>query len=419
MKKSIILLLLGLGLSLQAQTDTSQKDLNIQIPARFKYLQRPYLEMSTIQGGASKQWSTNQMLEFFYGDFVDDAEKAEMMSAASSEGLSLGSIQSWDFRLAFEREKTEPRKGPYLDMPQNAIFIYNRSYNSLKMSPDMLRLFLYGNRATAGEAQDISDFNYQSWFYSGIGYQYSFLIDTLPVSVGLSLVSMHTLDDHSTGQASLTTAPDGSHIDFAGAYHFGQSGATTAYSINGWGLALNLETHERFGNHEFSLAAYDLGAVNMPNWLQIDRDSSFSFEGINLGNLFNLSEGSFNNLIDSLSDGLLGGGRAGRWKMLPFRLQFNYRYHFQKQFAYADLEYLHLPNWFPRAAVGYGYRWKKFKANTGLAYGGFNGLSWDLGLDWKITKHWQMQGGLSNLFGLALPGWSGGTIGNYRLRYTF
>ena len=162
MKKSIILLLLGLGLSLQAQTDTSQKDLNIQIPARFKYLQRPYLEMSTIQGRASKQWSTSQMLEFFYGDFVDDAEKAEMMSAASSEGLSLGSIQSWDFRLAFEREKTEPRKGPYLDMPQNAIFIYNRSYNSLAMSPDMLRLFLYGNRATVGEAQDISDFKYQS-----------------------------------------------------------------------------------------------------------------------------------------------------------------------------------------------------------------------------------------------------------------
>jgi len=180
---------------------------------------------------------------------------------------------------------------------------------------------------------------------------------------------------------------------------------------------LDLASAERRNEHELEVFVRDLGFAYMPNWLQVSRDSSFEFNGLDAGNLFSFSRATFDNMIDSLTVGLTGGSRDGALKVLPFQLGFAYRYHRKDQFAYLNFDYRYLPNYTPRFAMGYGFDWDEWELHSGLAYGGFNGLSWDLALSWKINSDWHLRGGLSNFFGIAVPTWSGGTIGNLGLRY--
>lgn len=414
MRVFIISFLLFTGsISIAQEVDSVMID--IPKDPRFGEYNRPYLELKTTAGGASRQWTSTQMLEFFYGDFVDEQEKAEMMDNGAN-GLSLGSVQNWDIRFVYSGHY----KSRLLPLPMRSIYMYNRSYTTLELPPDLLRLFLYGNRATAGVEQDIGDFSYQSWFFSGIGHQMTFMVDTFPVSFGLSLVAAHTLDKHQINNAGLRTRTDGSALEFNGQYNFGQSGAQGSYGITGWGLSTNIESAERFDKHEIRAGIYDFGVVYMPDWNEVNRDSSFVFEGLDIGSILDLSEDGFSNLLDSLQDGVVGTEDGAKWQLLPFNLRMNYRYHIdKKQFAYMDLQYLYLPNYRLRATLGYGYAWKRFEARSGFGYGGFNGYSWNLALNWKLNKYLRLQGGLTNMFGIVTPALSGGTIGHFSIRYYF
>ena len=409
MRKLIISCLFLFSLPLLGQEDSL---VEFDMAPNYKRLSRPFLDGFTEQGGASANWTSQQIYQFFYGDFIDDALKEELMANASN-GLQLSSMANWEFRFCYEGHQ----KSKLMPFPTKSFYIFNRSYTTLSMSYDLTRLMLYGNRSTASSPQDIGAFNYQSWFFSGLGHQYTFLIDTIPLSVGVGLVAMHTLDRHNTGTASLTTASDGSQIDFNGAYDFGQSGATSSYGISGWGLAFNLATAEKRGNHELKLFANDLGFAYMPDWLQVSRDSSFSFSGLDAGSLFTFDRATFDGMIDSLTDGLVGGSREGTFQLLPFQLGLDYRYNLEEAFVYVNFDYRNLPNYLARVAGGYGYNWENLRLQGGLAYGGFNGFSMDLALNWKINRDWHLRGGMTNVFGLAIPTWSGGTLGSLGLRY--
>lgn len=412
MRKLVAFVFLVITGSLSAQID-SLTDLSLE--RNGGRINRPFFDVFTEQGLASTQLSTAQLWTFFNSDFIDDSQKDQMMDRASKQGLNLGLVQTWEFRLCYEGHH-QSRLKPF---PKRSIFLFNRAYSSLGLSPDLSRLFLYGNRATAGVAQDIGGFDYESWFYSGIGHQFTFMVDTIPVSLGLSLVAVHTLDDHQTGSASLFTEPDGSAILFDGDYNFGQSGANSSFGITGWGLSLNLESAERYEQHELRLGIQDFGFAYMSRWREITRDSSFSFSGLDAGNLFTFNQARFDELQDSLEVGLTGGTKDGSWKLLPFKIQAEYRYHFKHQFVYTKISYLNIATFRPRLALGYAYCWDNFDLQSGLAYGGFNGFSMDLDLRWRINRHYHLRAGLSNVFGLALPTWSGGTLGNFGCRYIF
>jgi hypothetical protein len=411
MRKHLALGLWLLGFAVVAQNDSL---IEFKVGRSFKRLNRPFLELYTEQGGASRNWSSQQMYQFFYGDFVDDAMKAKLMDRAQN-GLQLASLQNWDIRLCYEGHQ----KSRLVPFPKQSLYLFSRSATVLNMSSDLTGLILYGNRSSRGIPQDIGDFNYQSWFYSGIGHQYTFLIDTIPLSVGLGLVAVHTHDDHQIGSAQMLTANDGSRIDFNGDYQFGQSGATATYGVTGWGFALNLETAERYKEHEISLGVRDLGLAYLPDWLSIERDSSFSFSGVDAGRLFTLEQESFEQLIDSLGNGLVGGSRPGAWTVLPANAYLDYTYHLKEQSLYFSFQYRYLPKYIPRFALGYGYSWESFRIRSGFAYGGFNAFSWDLGMVWEVNNTWHLRGGLTNLFGLSLPTWSGGTVGDLGIRYIF
>lgn len=395
------------------ESDTTE--INIPRNPRFGEYNRPFLELNTEFGAASRQWSTNQMVDFFYGDFIDENQKAAMMDK-SPNGLALAAVQNWEIRFAYSGHF----KTRMLPLPARSIYMYNRYYTNLTMPSDLLGLFLYGNKGTAGQAQNIGDFSYQSWFYSGIGHQMTFMADTFPVSLGISLVAIHNLTKYQVESGSLYTQPDGSAIEFNGQYDFGETTSPNSYSISGWGLAVNLETAEEMGKHKIRLGVYDFGLAYMSNWERIQRDSSFVFEGLDVGSVFTLEEEGFNSLVDSLQAGVVGQSQMGSWQALPFNLKAYYSYQFlDRHFAFMEMQYLHLPQYRLRAALGYGYEWENFEARGGFGYGGFNAYSFNLSLNWKLNRYLRLQGGLTNLFGVVSPAWSGGSIGNFAIRYYF
>lgn len=381
----------------------------------FDYLNRPSLDLEYNLGLASPHWSTNQMFGLISGGFIDDATKNELYADAA-DGLRLGVEQGFEFRFVYKGHKQ--RK--LLPLDKNSLVIFHRNYFAADLSGDLMKLGLFGNAPSAGELQTIGPSYYQSWNYSGLGFQFSFFIDTIPVSAGLSFVGVHTLEDYRINSGTLLSASNGSQIDFTGNYDF-RFPDESNLSLDGIGLATEWRSVERFGKHYLSLDIKDLGFAYFQGLNAIQRDSAFSFRGLSAPDIFNIRDSLLSLQGDSLRGGLGGNELTNTWRLLPFRLSLDYRYRFnQGHYVFGSFNYLYLPSYIPRFDAGYGHESRTdFSYQLGFGYGGFNGFSISGGFNWRINRYWTARAHLSNILGATAPGLAGGSQVRLGVHYSF
>ncbi len=284
-----------------------------------------------------------------------------------------------------------------------------------------MSLVLQGNKASAGTTLDLSDFAYEDWLYSGLQLQFSFLIDTVPVSIGAGIIVGHRHQSTLSQESTFFTTESGSEIRFDGSVNYNAASRPFAYGIAGVGLALDLATEERWGKHELKLNAQDLGFIVFSDGAGLEVDTNFSFTGINVSNLFNLQEGFFESSLDSTRT-ILGEPRTLNYtKVMPFMLQLEYDYHLSfasLKSIYLQGRYRYLPFYRPRVEVG--GRWElseKMHLNTGLNLGGFNNWGSSAEFYWQIKTLWQLGLGLSHVNTLAIQNLAGGSSAFFSLRY--
>jgi hypothetical protein len=377
---------------------------------------KPFIEYYGMVTAESANLSTSLLVQLRTVINYDQTLKDEIISS-SALGLQLGAVQNNELRFAYQGH----RNRYLIPFAKKSIALFHRGQTGLSASEDLVRLILNGNKATAGTPQDLSDFAYEDWLYSGLQFQFAFLVDTLPISIGTSLILGHYYQSARSGQTSLFTAENGSEIQFDGSYAFNDVSRPYLLGVSGVGLAVDFETQERWAKHEVKFKAQDLGFIYFTKGTSSAVDSSFSFTGINVANLFSLEESVFQASLDSTGNILETAQQLNYTRALPFMLQLEYEYHLQKgalKSIYLQSRYRNLVSYLPRVEIG--ARWnlsKKDKLGSGLNLGGFN--SWGVSVNYsrEIGKYWHLGLGLSHLNTLAFQSLAGGSSGFMSLRY--
>jgi hypothetical protein len=377
---------------------------------------QPFIEYNGMLSTESTNLNTSLLLKLRTAKTYDQTLKDEIF-ATLGDGLQLGAVVNNDLRFAYRGH----RNRYLIPFAKRSIAIFHRGQTALSASDDLVRLILNGNKSTAGTPQDLSDFAYEDWLYSGLQFQFAFLVDTLPVSIGASLILGHSYQSASSGTTSLFTAENGSEIRFDGSFSYDDVNRPYLLGIAGVGLAIDFETQERWAKHEFKFKAQDLGFIYFTQGTRSEVDSSFSFSGINVANILSLEESVFQASLDSTSDFLGEAGEVDNMRVMPFMLQVEYEYHLQHgalKSIYLQSRYRNLVSYLPRVEIG--ARWKLSKKQhigSGFNIGGFN--TWGLSVTYtrEIEKYWHLGLGLSHLNTIAIQSLAGGSAGFMSLRY--
>jgi len=364
----------------------------------------------------SSNLSTGLLLKLRTATTYDDAIKNDILGSLDN-GLRVGALQNNEIRFAYKGHKRRYLR-PYA---KQSIALFLRGQSALAASEDMVKLLLNGNKSTAGTPQDLSDFAFEDWLYSGLQLQFSFLIDTVPISIGAGVIVGHRYQSISTQNTTLFTAESGTEIRFDGSVDYEAVSRPFAYGIAGVGLGFDLATEERWGKHQIKLNAQDLGFITFSDGTGLEVDSSFSFTGINISNIFSLQEGSFESSLDSTQNVLGEPSTINYTRLLPFMLQLEYEYHISiasLKSLYLQGRYRYLPSYLPRVELG--ARWQlrdNMHLNTGFNVGGFN--NWGISAEYlcQIRTLWQLGLGVSHVNTLAIQGLAGGSSAFISLRY--
>lgn len=370
-------------------------------PVIFGNDARPYLNLSYSFDAGSHDWATRQMLDFFFTGFLDDSKKQGLLEKVDNS-LSLGALNSWQLDFVYKGHK----QVKLLPIPKRSIYVFNRSYSSLKLSKELLSLALLGNKPFAGRNLSNLEMDYQSWFYSGLGFQFGLLWDTIPISLGLSVVGIHDFQSIRANAAQLLTASNGAYIDFEGNYTYQATESQSNLALRGMGIALSMTTEERWGRNQFRLEVNDLGLAYLGDLKVIDRDSSFRFTGLQIPRLLSGDEAFIEEQGDSLNGGLLGSEQQQAWQLLPFQLRSTYVWSYGANSNHQlglDLNYIYLPTYLLRTQLFHQYNLKKLKVRTAVGYGGFRDWHLDVSLQWDFAKYWDLRLNWLNLPGFIIP----------------
>ena len=169
---------------------------------------------------------------------------------------------------------------------------------------NLFRLIFDGNKQFAGQTTDISQTNYNYYKYQRLnfGFVKHKKYDGKPAKEGV-ILSLIKGEEHqaANGSGSMTTEQYGRQIDLDLMYTYNSSDTANKglKAFNGLGISTDIFSEFYFKNGDkFYLAIEDLGFVHWnKNSLEIMTDSSYSYKGVVIDDIFNIND----SLIDKLS----------------------------------------------------------------------------------------------------------------------
>jgi hypothetical protein len=408
------------------QSDSTTQGLD---SATTKNLSEPFISQTALYypkyrigldakfGAASKEFSSNQLVEIGTGNYLTESIKSDLIEAASSQ-LRLGYHQHLEIGY-FER-LNQPLTYPEKDFKQG-LSIYQTAFSALDFNGSALALALRGNAPFAGQDLDLSGSTFEDWYYTGIKYHFSFNLNSRSRAfMGVGILAGHGHALYNFENTSLFTAEDGSFVELNGGYELQQANTTSSLGVAGLGVGLDFETTLKNGKHWLTLSAQEFGLMVWTQTESAKRDSSYRFEGIFIDNFESLSDSLLQAEGDAIIDDLLFNDGENYTRLTPFRVAARYSYQLDKKYfksVFTEVNYRHLAGYSPQFQIGANAKTGQSDLlSCALAYGGFNELSFSVDYHLWFSKY-AITAGLTNAFGVVAPGLSGGTFGHLGLHY--
>lgn len=369
------------------------------------------LSLESSLGLESRAWSTRQLLQLSNPNQFLDAEAKDRLLASVAGGLGLGFRQSWGLAMQMERPG---RSSLELAVSQQALLGLNASH-------DALALALRGNKASAGDRQNLDDFHFENWRYSRVALSWRELKPWLN-QLGLALILVGEHEDYRSGNLDLLTAADGAFVQIDGDYRLREAGPGQSLGIRAWGVANSFMISQKKGAYTLQLQVKDLGFAYFSRGRGFSREGQLRFEGVEFAGLRSLNDSLWQAETAALEAEVYAENLEQYWALLPFQLNFRAHYRWREgsawQQAFAQVDYLHLAAYRPRIELGLRYGWgQNWHLEAAGAYGGFNTWALPLRLAYHSAHAWQFSAQLSNALGLAFPGWSGASWASVGLGY--
>jgi len=200
----------------------------------------------------------------------------------------------------------------------------------ISFTDDLFHLIMFGNKPTAGSYMDIGNSSYttlkQQYFKIGLAktFQQRNIKHRVNFMVGFHIGQnyQHLL---ATENAQIFTDTSGTFIDINAPIKYTKTHATTSkFPIASYGISLNLSYDISLKKHHFFFAAENIGYLFWNKQTEYyDRDTSFTFYGIEINDITNIDSLSFPQLLKDYGVET----KEGKQKTaMPMHIRFGWEY---------------------------------------------------------------------------------------------
>jgi len=271
------------------------------------------------------------------------------------------------------------------------------TFYALKFSDDAFSLAFRGNESFAGRNAILDNSSFFGVRYDFFKLSYRKRFETWAFEAGLQAMRGNNFNNIQLEEGSLFTDTSGTFLDV----RWNGKIQTSARSANAWnnypsaGAAMHLRllwtpVSSRQWHAEFSLSDFGFIYWNQQT-TDIQRDTSFRFTGLWLGDLITFSDTNFV-LGDSLLRRLRGNDeKASTMLWFPFRVHTALSFRLSSkhdQRLRLESEYRALPGMNPLTTIGYTREiGSRFIFGIDALYGGFGGINSRLRMGYREKKH--------------------------------
>lgn len=369
-----------------------------------------------IGGVASSSIPQNFMNKFIFPDFIDNDLKKEA-SDKMKDNNYFGGSASGNINIMF----------PALNDTSKTSRLFGFGFGTkaegdLRFTKDLFDLTFYGNQPFAGQTLSLNNTNFNSLSYSFIEVSLGKSKVTEKSHTSLwgdfSLVLGHGFTDFNFKNASVFTEQDGDYLQLSASESSISMSDTLSTSLaQGFGAKLDLHFSRQTENSKLLVSVENIGGILWQNTTTADIDTTFNFEGIEIGNIFQLSDSVWSEL--GSIDSLITTKKEDSFKAIP--IDFTVYYKKQLELIYFDVLARHrlFANYTPYIRAGLNFDLPLFKPGITAAYGGYSNLRIGLNTDIEIIDAFRIQIGTNNILGAIIPNSATALDGYAGLQFRF
>ncbi len=367
-------------------------------------------------GSASGSIPQKFMNKFIFPGFITD----ELKNAASDNLKNFdyfGASVLGNFNLLFSEKKDSSKTSNIFGFGLGAEYKVNTSF-----SRDLFNLTFFGNQPFNNKILDLNntDFNSLIYSYLELSLGKSSEKNNLKTSIWMDFGFLigHRFTDINFGKGSLFTEENGDYLELT------LSESSIAFSdtsnkslVQGLGAKIDLFYSRQNTNSILLISAENIGGIFWQNTLHTSIDTIFNFEGIQVGNIFELSDSvlseveTFDSIIPTVTKNLFK----------PVPVEFSGYYRRNLNFIYFDFltRYKLFSNYKPYVRAGINFGLPVFKPGATFAFGGYTGFQFGLNTDIELVEKLKIQIGTNNLLGAIIPSSATSFDGYFGIRFTF
>lgn len=321
------------------------------------------------------------LMKFVFPSFIDESTKnnaSERLNNSNKLGLTLQSETGYSTRLKKDSKTLLNVSYGYFD------------YSAVRFSRDFFQLVFRGNKIFEGKTAQLENSELEIHSFQTINIGLTKESESKAVRYGAELGLANGFRNQSLvlSRGSLFTGLSGDELllDVKGDYVFNEKGRLVngnGFVLGGW-VALNKNE-----KHQLFFGVKNLGFMRWNNLSRYRKDSTYQFNGLEVGEIFNPNENIVSNSNSTTIQGLLRlrKERTSFVKLLPFDLNLNYSYSLSpKTQLYSGVDYFHLVAYAPRVFGGVSHRVNQLKLHSSLSFGGFGRLDYLFGLNYAAKR---------------------------------
>jgi len=352
------------------------------------------LIINSFGGIASSSITQNFMNKFIFPGSINKELKDEVSSNMNPQNLFGGEFSN-DIHFYL-------RPGSLTENGFWGIGFGHNSELNIKFTRDLFNLTFYGNQPYAGEKLDFNNtsFNLLSYSYLDFTLGKIYIKDNSTRSywIDLGVILGHSYMKYDFPIADLFTESNGNYLDFS--ISNGEVSIIDKLNdgfIKGFGGKINLNYSYTSEKTNLIIQAKNIGAIHWNSLMSSNLDTTFRFEGIEVGNIFELSDSVINE-VDIL-DTLVASRKNSSFALLPIDLNVYYKRKLGKSSIDLFMRHRLFTNYDPYVRVGFYYQLPILTPGFTLGYGGYSTTQIGVNTELNFRKKLKIILGTNNIIG--------------------
>ena len=351
--------------------------------------------------------TNNFASSFINGNFISSEDKDIVSSNMLSSNTAGGDMDA-GVGISFMVDRVLHQHPYHMQLIAG---VYDRQHFDTRFGKELFELAFFGNKTFAGDTAMLDNASISYLHYQQL--QFGILNDNgmgRRLSASISFLNGEKLMQLKTGDSFLYTSDIGDDLYlYANTEIWRSDTATNNNQFNGWGLSTDLMYEINYNTSESNMDGgflrmeiNDLGFIRWnPQSFHYNLDTTFSYSGLYIDDIFDLRDSLFSYTSDSISDSYKKWQKKqGSTIVLPtlFRLTLGQRRN-RRQFM-LGIWYKHLANFTPYLYLSEGYWFNKFfNLSARIAYGGYGKLSFGMATNLRLGG-FELHAGTTNLEGV-------------------